>query len=115
MTSAYYDTHSIQEPYELYDSDISDNSTIVSIKEELDESTNLLKNNIKKVTDRDQFISSIEEKTNQLIDNSTQFKTRSMHLQNKSCIQAYFCEMILVSISIIIIISLIIVITNKQN
>lgn len=114
MASTYYDT---KEPYELYDSDTSiasTNSTIINLKEDLNESTQLLKNNIKKVTDRDQFINSIEEKTNMLINNSQNFKTKSNKLRRKSCIQSYFCEIILVGIAISIIISLIIVIT-KEN
>lgn len=117
MTSTYYDTqdhYTTQEPYELYDSDNSNNSTIISIREDLDESTRLLKNNIKKVTDRDQLISSIENKTDDLMQHSKIFKRNSRKLKSRSCIQAYLCELILLSISIIIIITLILLISKKE-
>jgi hypothetical protein len=116
MTSTYYDTqdhYTTQEPYELYDSDNSNNSTIISIRGDLDESTRLLKNNIKKVTDRDQLINSIESKTDDLMEHSNIFKRKSRQLQSRSCIQAYFCELILLFISLIIIITLIVVISKK--
>ena len=118
MTSTYYDTdgpYITQEPYELYDSDNSDNNmtTIISLQDDLDKSTQLLRNNIKKVTDRDQLINSIQDKTDDLLDHSQIFKKKSNRLQRRSCIQAYFCELILLFILITIIIILIVVLSNK--
>lgn len=106
MQSTYYDT---TQPYQKYDSD----SSIASLRENLEESKDVLKDNIEKITHRDQLILNIDEKSELLSENSNIFKKRSIRLNRLSWVQAHMCEIILVFIILIIIIILIVVLNKK--
>lgn len=107
MNTTYYDTN---HPYQKYTSE----SSLETIQDNLEESKEVLRDNIEKITHRDQLILNLDEKSDLLYNNSNTFRSRSIKLNRLSKLNAYMCEIILVTIIIIIIIILIVVLNNKK-
>ena len=115
-TSNYYDAYTndldntnSQTPYYQYDS----NSSLQTIHDELEENKSILKDNIEKITHRDQLILDIQEKSEDVSESATLFKKQSTKLKNSEWYRAYTCEIILVCIIVIIIIILSTVLFKK--
>jgi hypothetical protein len=84
------------------------------VKRQLDETTQLLKNNTNKLVERDSHLDDIESRSAQLLLNSNTFRREARTLRRKQCISSYSCIMIGFSIFIILIV-IIIVSTNKVH
>jgi len=108
-TTIYYEPYNTNQPYIEYNS----NSSLQTIQDDLEESKDLLKDNIEKITHRDQLIINIEEKSKDLSDSSHLFKAKSSKLKRHEWYRAYMCEIILVFVIVIIIIILLIVLFKK--
>jgi vesicle-associated membrane protein 4 len=108
-TTIYYEPYNTNQPYTEYNS----NSSLQTIHDELEESKDLLKDNIEKITHRDQLIINIEEKSENLSESSQLFKAKSSKLKRHEWFRAYMCEIILVFVIVIIIIILLVVLFKK--
>ena len=69
------------------------------------DTTDIMKENVNKIIERDVKIDTLEETANNLSDNSSKFLSKSKHLKRKYCCKNI--KLILIIICIVIIISLI--------
>lgn len=74
------------------------------VKRQLDETTQLLKNNTNKLVERDSHLDDIESRSAQLLLNSHTFRKEARTLRRKQCINSYSCIMIGFACVIIIIV-----------
>ena len=84
------------------------------VKRQLNETTQLLKNNTNKLIERDSHLDDIESRSAQLLLNSRTFRKEARTLRRKECMNAYSCIMVGFG-SVIIIIIIIIISTNKYH
>ena len=83
------------------------------VKRQLDETTQLLKNNTNKLIERDSHLDDIESRSAQLLLNSRTFRKEARTLRRKECINAYSC--IMIGFGCVFIIIIIIIMTSYKH
>ena len=78
---------------------------------EVEDTRNILKNNLQKVQERETKISDLDEKTQNLLDGSEKFNKSSKYLKRKMMLN-YFCHLASIILTIIIIVTFILILTK---
>ena len=88
------------------------NNSLNNLNSQVDDTKQVLLNNCDKIIERDNRLSNLEYKTNELTSLSIGFKRQSRNLKNKMWWQDKMCWII---VTIIIIIIIIIIVVSKKN
>ena len=78
---------------------------------EVEDTRNILKNNLQKVHERETKISDLDEKTQNLLDGSDKFNQSSKYLKRKMMLN-YFCHLASIILTIVIIVTFILILTK---
>ena len=90
---------------------INTQDSIENMNYELRDTTNILRNNLDRVIERENKINNIDDKTESLLEHSNNFKKKSKDLKYR-IIKNYIFHIISIGMIVILIITLIIILTN---
>lgn len=92
------------------------NEKIKLVQKEIDDTKNVMFSNIDKIIQRGDRLEDIQDRTDQLVNNSSKFKKASQRLKRSMCVKNYkMAALITIIVMIILVFFILIIVANAKK